>query len=53
MARKARQLLLDRVETLYEDERDRYTAVTGELSVSEAQIRRLQQAAAAVGEEAR
>lgn len=53
MARKARQLLLDRVVELYAAERDRYTAVVGDLSVSEAQIRRLEQAAAAIGEETR
>ncbi|MGO1165789.1 MAG: dynamin family protein [Janibacter sp.] len=50
MSRKARQLLLERVAGLYTAERERYTRVTGELTVSEAQIRRLQQAAAAVGE---
>ncbi|QBF45461.1 dynamin family protein [Janibacter limosus] len=50
MAKKARSLLLDRVEALYASERDRYTEVTGDLAVSEAQIRRLQQATAAIGE---
>lgn len=50
MAKKARTLLLDRVSALYTDERERYTRVTGDLAVSEAQIRRLQQAAAAIGE---
>ncbi|MFJ6134228.1 dynamin family protein [Janibacter terrae] len=50
MAKKARQLLLERVEDLYTAERSRYTDVTGDLAVSEAQLRRLQQAAAAVGE---
>ncbi len=50
MAKKARLLLLERVERLFTAERERYTALTGELSVSEAQIRRLQQAAAAVAE---
>ncbi|WP_435199400.1 ABC transporter [Janibacter sp. GS2] len=50
MARKARELLLERVAGLYAAERERYTAVTGDLTVSEAQIRRLQQAATAVGE---
>ena len=50
MAKKARQLLLERVEQLFTAERERYTALTGELSVSEAQIRRLQQAATAVAE---
>ena len=53
MARKARGLLLERVATLYTAERERYTTVTGELSVSEAQIRRLEQATAAVGEVSR
>lgn len=53
MAKKARTLLLDRVTALYAQERERYTAVTGDLAVSEAQIRRLQQAAAAIGEGAR
>lgn len=50
MARKARLLLHERVAALYTAERERYTMVTGELSVSEAQIRRLQHAATAVGE---
>lgn len=50
MAKKARSLLLTRVEDLYTAERERYTAVTGDLAVSEAQIRRLEQAAAAIGE---
>lgn len=50
MAKKARSLLLERVDALYTAERERYTDVTGDLAVSEAQIRRLQQATAAVGE---
>ena len=50
MAKKARSLLLERVEELYAAERERYTEVVGDLAVSEAQVRRLQQAAAAVGE---
>lgn len=50
MAKKARLILLERVARLYTAERERYTAVTSGLTVSEAQIRRLQQAADAVGE---
>ena len=50
MAKKARLLLLERVARLYTAERERYSAVTGGLTVSEAQIRRLQQAADAVGQ---
>ncbi|WEV79557.1 ABC transporter [Janibacter cremeus] len=50
MAKKARQLLLERVDALFTAERERYTAVTGELTVSEARIRRLQKAVAAVEE---
>lgn len=50
MAKKARELLLERVDALFTAERERYTAVTGELTVSEARIRRLQKAVAAVEE---
>ena len=53
MAKKARLLLLERVALLYTAERERYTQVTGDLMATEAQIRRLQQAAAAIGEGAR
>lgn len=50
MAKKARTLLLERVEQLFTAERERYTTVTGDLTASEAQIRRLQQAATGVAE---
>lgn len=50
MAKKARTMLLERVDELYTAERERYTMVTGELSVSEAQIRRLEKAVVALGE---
>lgn len=50
MAKKARLLLLERVEELFTAERERYTTVTGDLTVTEAQIRRLQQVATAVDE---
>ena len=50
MAKRARQMLLDRVEELYTAERERYTAVTGELTISEARIRRLEKSLAAVRE---
>ena len=49
MAKKARSLLLDRVDELFTRERERYTSVTDGLSVSEAQIRRLDKAVAALG----
>ncbi|NYF99229.1 GTPase domain-containing protein [Janibacter cremeus] len=50
MAVKARTLLLERVDDLFTGERGRYTEVTGDLTVSEAQIRRLQKAVTAVEE---
>ncbi|WP_338748179.1 ABC transporter [Janibacter alittae] len=50
MATKARTLLLERVDDLFTAERGRYTEVTGELTASEAQIRRLQKAVTAVEE---
>lgn len=48
MAAKARALLLERVERLYGAERDRYVSVAKEATVSDGQVRRLQQAAEAV-----
>ena len=50
MAKRARLLLMERVALLYTAERERYTDVTGDLMATEAQIRRLERAAAAIGE---
>ena len=49
MSTKARALLLERVQDLYADERERYEQALGGKSVSDGQIRRLTEAAAAVG----
>ena len=50
MAARARTLLQERVQELFAAERDRYATTAKEATVSEAQVRRLQQAAAAVQE---
>lgn len=48
MSVKARALLLERVEAIYADERSRYEEALGDKSISEGQVRRLTEAAAAV-----
>lgn len=50
MAKKSRLLLLERTADLFTAERERYTSVTGSLMVSEAQLRRLEQAVDVVSE---
>src|SRR5699024_3269036 len=50
MAKRARLLLMERVALLYTAERERYTDITGDLMATEAQIRRLERAAAAIDE---
>ncbi len=50
MAKRARELLLERVVALYTAERERYTDLVGGVALSEAQIRRLEKAGAAIGE---
>ncbi len=50
MAKRARELLLERVADLYGTERGRYTALLEGASLSEAQIRRLERAGQAIGE---
>lgn len=50
MAARARTLLQERVQELFAAERDRYATTAKGATVSEAQVRRLQQAAAAVQE---
>ena len=49
MSAQARTLLLERVRDIYADERERYEAALGGKSISDGQIRRLTEAAQAVG----
>ncbi|WP_068252365.1 GTPase domain-containing protein [Janibacter corallicola] len=50
MAKRARELLLERVADLYGRERGRYTALLDGAALSEAQIRRLERASQSIGE---